>query len=69
LGLHIGLFLSQLEKAVNIFYIFIQFAADSILGNEQTALEMASGIPYNFRVASVTIPKVPSDPMNKLVKS
>lgn len=43
-------------------------AASRMVGNVTTATLVSSGITVNFSVTSVTIPKVPSEPMNKLVK-
>ena len=38
-------------------------------GNGQMPAEMASGMPASFRVISVMIPSVPSEPMNRRVRS
>jgi hypothetical protein len=46
-----------------------EFTASSMVGKEQTAEAMASGIPNNFRVTSVMMPRVPSEPTNKRVRS
>ena len=37
-------------------------------GKEHTADTMASGMPYRRNVLLVMIPKVPSDPTNRLVR-
>ena len=43
-------------------------AASRMVGNVTTATLVSSGITVNFSVISVTIPRVPSEPMNKLVR-
>ena len=43
--------------------------ASCVLGNEQIAAEIASGIGRSRSVSSVMIPSVPSEPMNRCVRS
>ena len=43
--------------------------ASPVPGNEHTAAEIASGSGYSFTVTSVMMPRVPSLPTNKRVKS
>jgi hypothetical protein len=43
--------------------------AACVVGNEQTAAEIASGIGRSRNVSSVMIPSVPSEPTNRCVRS
>ena len=43
--------------------------ASRVVGNEQIAAEIASGIGRSRSVSSVIIPSVPSDPMKRWVRS
>lgn len=40
-----------------------------MVGNGTTATEVSAGMTASLRQTSVTIPSVPSDPMNNFVKS
>ena len=51
-----------------MIWIVVRTAA-SMLGNEQIAAEIASGIGYRRSVTSVITPSVPSLPTNRRVRS
>lgn len=44
------------------------FAASRIVGKVTTATDVSCGITASFRVTSVTMPRVPSEPTNRLVR-